>query len=161
MDTIELVARNGDAVRQAIELGDIVHMGTASEELTDEFLLFAINSGLLSTDAKLNLYLSLFPTDPHGKVSIGNACIVLGARTYKNNCAQVLKDVGCRLSRSPSRSRHQHGGAVGGLVIGPLCWPLFVTQTGLRVAIGPSFGRLGLQRRRDPRRSRDVAARYE
>jgi hypothetical protein len=48
MDTIELVARNGDAVRQAIELGDIVHMDTASEELTDEFLLFAINSGLLN-----------------------------------------------------------------------------------------------------------------
>jgi len=49
MDTIELVARNGDAVRQAIELGDIVHMDTASEELTDEFLLFAIHSGLLKT----------------------------------------------------------------------------------------------------------------
>ena len=49
MDTIELVARNGAAVRQAIELGDIVHMDTASEELTDEFLLFAINSGLLKT----------------------------------------------------------------------------------------------------------------
>ena len=49
MDTIELSARNGDAVRQAIELGEIVHMDTASEELTDEFLLFAINSGLLKT----------------------------------------------------------------------------------------------------------------
>ena len=34
MDTIKLWARNGDAVRQAIELGDIVHMHTASEELT-------------------------------------------------------------------------------------------------------------------------------
>jgi hypothetical protein len=49
MDTIELVARNGDAVRQAIALGDIVHMDTASAELTDEFLLFAIHSGLLKT----------------------------------------------------------------------------------------------------------------
>src|SRR5574341_1046251 len=48
MDTIKLWARNGDAVRQAIELGELVHLETASEALTDEFLLFAIQSGLLS-----------------------------------------------------------------------------------------------------------------
>src|SRR5881392_4227667 len=48
MDTIKLWARNGDAVRQAIELGELVHLETASEELTDEFLLFAIQSGLLA-----------------------------------------------------------------------------------------------------------------
>lgn len=48
MDTIKLWARNGDAVRQAIELGELVHLDTASEELTDEFLLFAIESGLLT-----------------------------------------------------------------------------------------------------------------
>jgi len=47
MDTIKLWARNGDAVRQAIELGELVHLDTASEELTDEFLLFAMDSGLL------------------------------------------------------------------------------------------------------------------
>jgi DDE family transposase len=47
MDSINLLARNGDAVRQALELGEILHMDTASEELTDEFLLFAIKSGLL------------------------------------------------------------------------------------------------------------------
>lgn len=64
MDSIKLVARNGDAVRQAIELGDIVHMDTASEELTDEFLLFAINSGLLKTWA------DAFP-DPRQEAEIG------------------------------------------------------------------------------------------
>jgi len=48
MDTIKLWARNGDAVRQALELGELVHLETASEELTDAFLLFAIQSGLLS-----------------------------------------------------------------------------------------------------------------
>ena len=48
METIKLWARNGDAVRQAIELGELSHLDTASEELTDEFLLFAIHSGLLS-----------------------------------------------------------------------------------------------------------------
>src|SRR5262249_54498792 len=48
MDTIQLWARNGDAVRQAIELGALVHLDTASEELTDEFLLFVIQSGLLA-----------------------------------------------------------------------------------------------------------------
>src|SRR5215467_8099482 len=47
MDSIKLWARNGEAVRQAIELGEIAHIETASEELTDEFLLFAIDSGLL------------------------------------------------------------------------------------------------------------------
>jgi hypothetical protein len=48
MDPLKLWARNGDAVRQAIEVGELVHLDTASEELTDEFLLFAIQSGLLS-----------------------------------------------------------------------------------------------------------------
>lgn len=48
METIKLWARNGDAVRQAIELGELVHLDTASEELTDAFLLFAIQSSLLS-----------------------------------------------------------------------------------------------------------------
>ena len=37
MDSITLWARNGEAVRQAIELGEIAHIETASEELTDEF----------------------------------------------------------------------------------------------------------------------------
>ena len=64
MDTIKLVARNGEAVRHAIELGDIVHMHTASEELTDEFLLFAISSGLLKGWA------DAFP-DPRQEAAIG------------------------------------------------------------------------------------------
>ena len=49
MDSIKLWARNGEAVRQAIELGEMAHIETASEELTDEFLLFAIESGLLKS----------------------------------------------------------------------------------------------------------------
>lgn len=49
MERIKLWARNGEAVRQAIELGEIAHIETASEELTDEFLLFAIESGLLKS----------------------------------------------------------------------------------------------------------------
>jgi len=47
MESIKLWARNGEAVRQAIEVGEMAHIETASEELTDEFLLFAIESGLL------------------------------------------------------------------------------------------------------------------
>jgi hypothetical protein len=49
MDSMQLWARDGEAVRQAIELGEIAHIETASEEFTDEFLLFAIESGLLKT----------------------------------------------------------------------------------------------------------------
>jgi hypothetical protein len=52
MDAIKLWAHNGDVVRQAIELGELVHLDTASEELTEEFLLFAIESGLLQSWAK-------------------------------------------------------------------------------------------------------------
>jgi hypothetical protein len=48
MDTINLWARNGAAVRQALALGELVPLDTASEELTDELLLLAIESGLLS-----------------------------------------------------------------------------------------------------------------
>src|SRR5215468_1967950 len=40
--TLKLWARNGEAVRQAIELGEIAHIETASEELTDEFLLWLL-----------------------------------------------------------------------------------------------------------------------
>src|SRR5262249_37769066 len=64
MDSIQLWARDGEAVRQAIELGEIAHIETASEELTDEFLLFAIESGLLQTWA------NAFP-DPRREPEIG------------------------------------------------------------------------------------------
>src|SRR5512134_2414521 len=69
MDTIKLWARNGEAVRQAIELGELVHLDTASEELTDEFLLFAIHSGLLAQWAEA------FP-DPRPAPEIGMGVIV-------------------------------------------------------------------------------------
>ena len=69
MDTIKLWARNGDAVRQALELGELVHLDTASEELTDEFLLFAIQSGLLAKWAEA------FP-DPREEPEIGMAVIL-------------------------------------------------------------------------------------
>src|SRR5712691_9681429 len=69
MDTIKLWARNGDAVRQAIELGELSHLDTASEELTDEFLLFAIQSGLLSKWA------AAFP-DPRREPEIGMEVIL-------------------------------------------------------------------------------------
>ena len=64
MESIKWWARNGEAVRQAIELGEIAHIETASEELTDEFLLFAIESGVLKTWAEA------FP-DPRGEPEIG------------------------------------------------------------------------------------------
>jgi hypothetical protein len=64
MDSLSLWARDGEAVRQAIELGEIAHIETASEELTDEFLLFAIESGLLQTWAET------FP-DPRREPEIG------------------------------------------------------------------------------------------
>ena len=69
MDSIKLWARDGEAVHQAIELGEIAHMETASEELTDEFLLFAIESGLLKTWAEA------FP-DPRHAPEIGMAVIL-------------------------------------------------------------------------------------
>ena len=64
METMKLWARNGDAVRQAIAFGDLVHLDTASEALTDEFLFLAIQSGLLSKWA------TAFP-DPRQAPEIG------------------------------------------------------------------------------------------
>jgi len=69
MDSLRLWARDGEAVRQAIELGEIAHMETASEELTDAFLLFAIESGLLQTWAEA------FP-DPRREPEIGMEVIL-------------------------------------------------------------------------------------
>ena len=69
MESMKLWARDGEAVRQAIELGAIAHIETASEELTDEFLLFAIESGLLQTWAKA------FP-DPRREPEIGMEVIL-------------------------------------------------------------------------------------
>jgi hypothetical protein len=66
---MKLWARDGEAVRQAIELGEIAHIETASEELTDEFLLFAIESGLLKTWA------NAFP-DPRREPEIGMEVIL-------------------------------------------------------------------------------------
>jgi hypothetical protein len=69
MDSLRLWARDGEAVRQALELGEIAHIATASEELTDEFLLFAIESGLLQTWAEA------FP-DPRREPEIGMEVIL-------------------------------------------------------------------------------------
>jgi hypothetical protein len=69
MESIKLWSRNGEAVRQAIELGEIAHIETASEEFTDEFLLFAIESGLLQTWA------AAFP-DPREQPEIGLGVIL-------------------------------------------------------------------------------------
>lgn len=52
MDGVKLIARNEEAVRQALTKGQVQHLDTASEEITDEFLLFAIESGLLKEWAK-------------------------------------------------------------------------------------------------------------
>ena len=41
MESIKLLPRNGEAVPQARELGEILHIDTANEQLTDEFLLFS------------------------------------------------------------------------------------------------------------------------
>ena len=69
MDSVKLWARNGEAVRQALEWGELVHMETASEEFTDEFLLFAIESGLLRSWAEA------FP-DPRCEPEIGMEVIL-------------------------------------------------------------------------------------
>jgi hypothetical protein len=69
MESIKLWARHGEAVRQAIELGKLVHMETASEEFTDAFLLFAIDSGLLKT------WVEAFP-DPRREPAIGMEVIL-------------------------------------------------------------------------------------
>src|SRR5437867_3263367 len=69
MDRIKLWARDGEAVRRAIELGEMAHIETASEELTDEFLLFALESGLSKTWA------DAFP-DPRAEPEIGMEVIL-------------------------------------------------------------------------------------
>src|SRR5262245_31646758 len=69
MDSIKLWARKGEAMRQAIEVGEIAHIETASEELTDEFLLVAIESGLLKSWAES------FP-DPRGEPEIAMEVIL-------------------------------------------------------------------------------------
>lgn len=69
MESIKLWARHGEVVRQAIELGELVHLETASEELTDDFLLFAIASGLWKTWAET------FP-DPRSEPEIGREVIL-------------------------------------------------------------------------------------
>ncbi len=48
MKSIKLLARDGEAARHALELGKLLHMETVSEELIDEFLIFAIKSGRYS-----------------------------------------------------------------------------------------------------------------
>ena len=48
METTKLWACNGDAVRQAIELGALVPRDTASAAWTDAVLWLAINSGLVT-----------------------------------------------------------------------------------------------------------------
>ena len=52
MESIKVWARHGAAVRQAIELGEMAPIETAREEVTDAFLLCAIERGLLKRWAR-------------------------------------------------------------------------------------------------------------
>ena len=88
MEAIKLWARHGDAVRQAIELGALVHLATASEELTDEFLLFAIASGLLQSWA------TALP-DPRPGPAIGMEVMI--AAHWAARCGRTLCDAPKRL----------------------------------------------------------------
>ena len=45
METLTRWVRHGDAVRQASECGELVHLETASDEWTDAWLLFALHRG--------------------------------------------------------------------------------------------------------------------
>jgi hypothetical protein len=47
------------------------------------------------------------------------------------------------------------GGDLGDLVVGTLCRPLFVSQTGLRVTVGPGVGCFGLPCGDSPKPARD------
>src|SRR5262249_39759795 len=76
MESIQWWARNGEAVRQALELGEIAHIETASAELTDEFLLFAIKSGLWKSWA------ASFP-DPRCEPEIALEVIVAAHRAAR------------------------------------------------------------------------------
>jgi hypothetical protein len=87
MDTIKLIARNGDAVRDAIELGDMVHMATASAELTDAFMLFAIKSGLLQQWAQG------FP-DPRKDAEIGMDVILAASLAARFAGIYALRKMG-------------------------------------------------------------------
>jgi len=51
MDRITLWARHGEAVRQAIALGEMAHSEPAREECTAALLLLAIDSGLVQSGA--------------------------------------------------------------------------------------------------------------
>jgi hypothetical protein len=46
MESMQLGARDGEAVRQAIALGAIAQLETARAECTEAFLRFAIERGL-------------------------------------------------------------------------------------------------------------------
>src|SRR4051812_6848209 len=52
MDTIKRWGRDGDAVRQASDGGELIPLATASEECTDALLWCAIASGVLAKWAK-------------------------------------------------------------------------------------------------------------
>src|SRR3989442_5887921 len=169
MDSIKLWARDGEAVRQAIELGEIAHIETASEELTDEFLLFAIESGLLKTWA------NAFP-DPRREPEIGMEVILpahLAARFgglysmrkagYVLRSARVLGALGYSVEvidpehglsvRGTSDDKLFSGDVVRKLLVqmeqqADLSQPVLLPPPELRVAAQypqPPFGRAGKQ----------------
>src|SRR2546430_16091280 len=88
MGGMKLWARDGEAVRQAIELGEIAHIETASEELTDEFLLFAIERGLLKTWA------NAFP-DPRREPEIGMEALLPAHLAARFGGLYSMRKAGC------------------------------------------------------------------
>jgi hypothetical protein len=133
MESLKLWARHGEAVRQAIELGEIAHSETASEELTDACLLFGIESGLLKRWAEA------FP-DPRSELEIGMEVILpahIAARFaglysmrkagYVLRSARVLGALGYSVEVSePAHGLSSRGTSDDKLFRGDVVWKLLV-----------------------------------
>ena len=166
MDTIKLWVHNDEAVRQAIELGELVHLETANEELTDEFLLFAIQSGLLSKWA------DAFP-DPRGAPEISMEVILashLAARFaglysmrksgYVLRSAAVLGALGCSVEAlEPAQGLSLRGTTDDKLISGDVLRKLLVklenhVDLTVPLRLPPSTPSVGVQvRQRASRRA--------
>ena len=91
MEPLKSWVRHGDAVHQASECGELVHLVTASDEWTDAWLLLALHRGLRSTWAAIGA------TWPMTSCHTPSACNTVGS------CATLVRHDDSRTALSVCR----------------------------------------------------------
>ena len=91
METLTRWVRHGDAVRQASECGELVHLETASDEWTDAWLVLVLHRGLRSQCAAIGATWPMTSCHTPSACNTVGSCATLVRYEYSRTALSVCR----------------------------------------------------------------------